>query len=52
MKRSIQFKDKDKNIFNIQVEIKDNRFSMSGDYGGGCGQCLGHINPKNEDQKS
>lgn len=51
MKRSIQFKDDDKNIFNIQVEIVDGKFSMSGDCGSSCGQCLDSINPKNEDQK-
>ena len=51
MERKITFKDKNKNIFNVDVSIIDGRFSMSGDYGGGCGQCLDHINPKNEHQK-
>jgi len=51
MKRKITFKDKDKNIFNIDVEIKEGRFSMSGDCGSSSGQCLDSINPKNEDQK-
>lgn len=51
MKRKIIFKDKDKNIFSIDVKILDGRFSASGDYGGGCGQCLDHIKPKNEHQK-
>lgn len=51
MKRIIKFKDKDNNIFNVDVEIKEGQFSMSGDWGGSCGQCLDHINPKNEHQK-
>ena len=51
MKRKITFKDKDKNIFNVDVEIIDGRFSMSGDCGSSSGQCLDSINPKNEHQK-
>ncbi len=51
MKRKITFKDKDKNIFNVDVEIIEGRFSARGDYGGGCGQCLDHIKPKNKHQK-
>ena len=51
MRRKVSFKDGNGNIAKIEIEIKDGRFSMRGDYANGCGQCNEHIKPKNEAQK-
>ncbi len=50
-KRQVKFKDAEKNLAVIDVEIKQGRFSMSGEYNGGMGQVDGRIKPKNEAQR-
>ena len=47
MKRTIEFKDKDHSKWEIECEIKDGRFSMSGK----SGQCQDRIKPKGKNQK-
>lgn len=56
MKRRVTFKDRDRNIFNVKVNLEKKEkglvFSASADCGTSCGQCLGSIKPANEAQKS
>jgi hypothetical protein len=51
MERTVKLKDAEGNIFEIDITIEGGKFSMSGNWGGGCGQCLDHIKPKNKEQK-
>lgn len=51
-KRVVKFKDKEGNLAKIDIEIKEGRFSMSGQISGSCGQCQGDIKPKNKAQKA
>lgn len=56
MKRQIQFKDAENNLFKIDVELRrkedgKEEFSASGEWGNSCGQCLDEIKPANEFQK-
>lgn len=51
MKRTISFKDKANNKFEVELTIEDGRFSMSGNYGGGSGQCIDSIEPRTPAQK-
>lgn len=56
MKRTVKFKDAKGNIAIVKVTLKNNEsgrpvFSARGEYCGGMGQCLDHIEPKNEAQK-
>lgn len=51
MKRIVKFKDKEGNLATIEISLNEGRFSMSGQHGGGCGQCQDSIKPKNEAQK-
>ena len=55
MKRTVKFTDAKGNRATVEIEIQQERngfleFSASGEYCGGCGQCLDHIEPKNEEQ--
>ncbi len=45
MRKDIYFNDSEKNKIHIEINLKENRFSMSGDCGGSCGQCYDSINP-------
>ena len=53
-KRDINFKDKNGNLAEIDIEITHKNgypeLSMCGDYEGGSGQCDGHIEPDNDAQ--
>jgi translation initiation factor 2B subunit (eIF-2B alpha/beta/delta family) len=51
IKRKITFKDKENNKATIEIELKDGKFSASGEYAGSCGQCLDSIKPRTEAQK-
>ena len=51
MKREIEFKDAEKNVVKVEVEMKDGNFSMHGDYGNGAGQIVDDIRPKNDAQE-
>ena len=50
-KETVKIHDLNNNLFTVEVEIKNDRLSMSGEYGGGCGQCLDSVKPKNKEQK-
>ena len=54
-KRTVKFKDKEKNVVVVELEITNRNgypeFTASGEYGGGCGQCQDSIKPKNEHQE-
>jgi len=45
MKREIIFHDKDQNKTKIEIELKEDRFSMSGEIDGSMGQCEDSIKP-------
>ena len=51
MERKVIFIDANHNKFTIEVEVKDGRFSASGDWGQSSGQCLDSIKPLNDAQK-
>ena len=55
-KRTIEFIDSDKSLAKVDIEIqyknRCRRLSMSGQYHNGGGQCTGHINPANDNQKA
>jgi len=51
MKRNVEFKDKDRNLCKIEIELENEKFSMSGETRGSMGQCYDSIKPKNEAQK-
>jgi hypothetical protein len=51
MKRIVKFKDAESNLAEVEVEIVNGRFSASGRYCGGAGQCLDHIKPADDDQQ-
>lgn len=43
MKKEIIFHDKNGDKTEIEIELKDGKFSMSGEHGGSCGQCQDSI---------
>lgn len=45
MKRTVSFVDKNKSKFTVEIELTDGKLSMTGQYGGGCGQCQDSIVP-------
>lgn len=51
MKRKISFTDRKHNRVNLEIEIENGRFSISGDMGGSAGQIQDHISPKNSAQR-
>lgn len=50
-KQVITFHDRDNNKINIEIELNENRFSMSGDCGRSCGQCYDEIKPTPNQEK-
>lgn len=50
-KRKIEFKDAEKNIAKIEIEIENGVLSMHGDYASSFGQIKNDIKPKNNAQK-
>jgi len=50
-KRIVKFKDADKNMFNIEMNIKNGVLSMVGECGRGCGQIQECVNPANDAQE-
>lgn len=51
MIRTVKLKDANGVTFYIEIEIVNGKFSMSGTYPGGCGQCYDSIVPANDKQK-
>lgn len=51
MKREIIFHDKKEDKVKIEIKLKENRFAMSGEHGGGCGQCQDSIQPTPNQKK-
>lgn len=50
MERIITFKDKNKNIVKLEINLEDGKLSICGEAKGHCGQCQDSIIPKNKEQ--
>lgn len=52
MKEKLIFHDKENNLIDLDIEIKEDKtFTMSGNMGGSCGQIQDNIKPLNKEQK-
>ncbi len=50
LKEKLTFHDQENNLIEVNIEIKEGMLSMSGNYGGGCGQMQDSIKPANKEQ--
>ena len=51
MKRTVEFLDEQRNKVTAECEVKNGRFSMSGEYCGSLGQVFDEVKPANDSQK-
>jgi hypothetical protein len=51
IKETVEIHDAENTLFSINIEIKKGKLSITGDYGGGGGQCQDHIKPANKEQR-